>query len=236
MQAQTLCAHCGQTVPPDMKFCGKCGHPVAQEVSAPKVQSCPSCGAALADLSAAFCGKCGASLTSKAHVQPNEAAQPTQCIPPRLPAGSPEGRTLALSPALFVAVSGFVLATAATFLPWVAAVIRGEPYNPSLWSDDIKMAIAIVVSSAIGLIALVGLIAREQLRKMSWTKYVPSTLGIIATITGVLAYLDIETGTWDAAGTVVVSKSVGIGAYLVIAGGTAAAIGSFLGLCRRGGD
>lgn len=56
------CAKCNAERAPPEKFCGECGHLVAQETVAPKSQSCPSCGTVPGDPSALFCSTCGVPL------------------------------------------------------------------------------------------------------------------------------------------------------------------------------
>jgi len=53
----TSCWKCGATLPPDAKFCGRCGMPQAAHPAASGV--CPKCGAGLKP-DAKFCGSCGA--------------------------------------------------------------------------------------------------------------------------------------------------------------------------------
>jgi VWFA-related protein len=63
--ASPTCPHCGNSVRPGLKFCNRCGRPLAPPASAissePVANTCPRCGAALRP-GARFCGSCGLSI------------------------------------------------------------------------------------------------------------------------------------------------------------------------------
>jgi hypothetical protein len=73
-----LCWRCGTPVPPERKFCGKCGAP--REQPATLIWTCWRCGSQVS-AHRKFCGKCGA---------PREKPQPVTC--PKCGRENPAGR------------------------------------------------------------------------------------------------------------------------------------------------
>lgn len=63
--ASGIVCECGNPLPLDAKFCGKCGakieQPSQQEEVSPRENICTNCGSPLSD-NARFCGKCGAQV------------------------------------------------------------------------------------------------------------------------------------------------------------------------------
>lgn len=77
-----LCSGCGSEVPPGVKFCTRCGRPVAA-VGAPTV-SCPRCGAPQTP-GTRFCTGCGSPLPAQPPVAMPPAPTPPRMAPPASP-------------------------------------------------------------------------------------------------------------------------------------------------------
>ena len=203
--------------------------------SAPTATGCPQCGSTI-PAGRRFCTNCGYSLGGA----PAAAGRPPAAA---RPAGG--GFSVSsLQPLQFGIIGGAALAAIGTFLEWV----KVGPFKASGWDGDLadelrigKLiksgipvdAIVIVVLAALALYFLLGPMLGMQVPAIPFATV---GIGAVIVIVGVLNYLLIKDQIDKlkaGAGGFGADASVGMGLYLVIAGGAVAAVCAFLDQQQR---
>ncbi len=245
-----FCPSCGTNIPEGARFCPSCGSaapaqaPVAAQAPAPPppppavtappvAQACPSCGSAIAP-GRRFCTNCGYSFSGGA---PAPAAR-GQVRVGQAGARTASASLQSLAPLQLGALGGLALAAISTLLAWLKVSQGVVSESRGAWSSDIYDDLRIgdwvgggFPADAIVVVAFAGLAAYLVLAPLlgQTVPAIPYALlfpGFGLMGVGILNYLHIKSqiddlGAGDAA-------SVGIGVYLLIAGGAIAAVSSFM--------
>jgi|GEM_PF-3412451 len=215
---------------------------------------CPSCHRVVTEEDAAFCAGCGARLTVDAPpvtvpvVDPVPSVAPPVTAPPVdaahevvqpaavTPSTASRRRTNANRQAAFVALVGAALAIVGAFQVWVRIRIAGLAPPGSAQSgwaggDGRTIVVAAGVAAVAALASLLG-------RRETWVKIVLLITGATTTIIAIVNMVDAGSKAHDIEvqfgipGSAV-DAQVGIGLYLVVAGGLALVAA---GLRTRSGD
>ena len=201
--------------------------------SAPTAIGCPQCGSTI-PAGRRFCTNCGYSLGGA----PPAAGRPPAAARPPRPAGA--GFSVSsLQPLQFGIIGGAALAAVGTFLEWVKVSGGGFSVTAAGWDGDLADSLAvgkiiksgipvdailIVVLAALLLYVLLGPMLGMQVPAVPFATV---ALGALMAALGIWNYVTIKDQLPGS------GASVGMGVYIVIAGGAAAAVCAFLDQQQR---
>jgi hypothetical protein len=135
----------------------------------------------------------------------------------------------ALSLPSSISLGGFALAVLATLLPWETGSIPGYSRTSNAWDDHAPEATAIVVVAGVGLAVSAAALRLGRDRQPAWwQRHIPVMAGALVAVLGAASYSMLHECTTSTVSGIY-SSAIEIGAYLVIAGGIAAAGGALLG-------